>query len=136
MGLLFFLVLTRTYPFLIAMAPMKSMGLTATAVYSSVAESTGLKAKDVKAAVEGIIEVAAGELKKNGSFKLAGALNTKLKKKPAQKARKGVNPFTKEPCVVKAKPASKTVRALPMKKLKVLVNRLCAPCAVIVKKFA
>jgi DNA-binding protein HU-beta len=46
----------------------------------------------------------------------------KLKKKPARPARKGVNPFTKEPCVFKAKPASKTVRALPMKKFKELVN--------------
>jgi nucleoid DNA-binding protein len=72
----------------------------------------------VKAVVEGIMDVAAAELKKNGSFKLAGALNMKLKKKPARPARKGVNPFTKEPCVFKAKPASKTVRALPMKKLK------------------
>merc|ERR1712188_8492 len=101
---------------------MKSSGLTATAVYSSVAEKAGLKAKDVKAAVEGVIEVAAGELKKNGRFKLAGALNMKLKKKPAQAARKGVNPFTKEPCVFKAKPASQTVRALPMKRFKEMVN--------------
>merc|ERR1712226_735309 len=101
---------------------MKSSTMSASAAYSSVAEPTGLKAKDVKAAVEGIIEVAAGELKKTGSFKLAGALNLKLKKKPAQAARKGVNPFTKEPCVFKAKPASKTVRALPMKKLKEMVN--------------
>ena len=59
---------------------------------------------------------------RNGSFKVAGALNLKLKKKPAKPARKGVNPFTKEPCVFKAKPASKTVRALPMKKLKEMVN--------------
>merc|ERR1712217_690442 len=107
------------------MAPMKAMkamkgaaqGMTATAAYSAVAETTGLKVKDVKGVVEGIVAVAAGELKKNGSFKLAGALNMKLKKKPATPARKGVNPFTKEPCVFKAKPASKTVRALPMKKL-------------------
>merc|ERR1711976_802728 len=96
--------------------------MSATAAYSAVAESTGLKAKDVKAAIEGVIEIAAGELKKSGSFKLGGALNMKLKKKPAQKARKGVNPFTKEPCVFKAKPASKTVRAFPMKKLKEMVN--------------
>merc|ERR1712110_915583 len=106
-----------------AMKAMKASGvMTATQAYGSVAESTGLKAKDVKAIVEGIIGVAADQLKKNGSFKLAGALNMKLKKKPAQPARKGVNPFTKEPCVFKAKPASKTVRALPMKKLKKLVN--------------
>merc|ERR1712206_46278 len=108
-----------------AMKAMKATAsgvMTATQAYGSVAETTGLKAKDVKAIVEGIVNVAAAELKKTGSFKLAGALNMKLKKKPAQPARKGVNPFTKEPCVFKAKPASKTVRALPMKKLKEMIN--------------
>merc|ERR1711861_23828 len=111
-------------------APMKAMkamkgaatGMTATAAYGAVAETTGLKTKDVKGVVEGIVAVAADELKKNGSFKLAGVLNLKLKKKPATPARKGVNPFTKEPCVFKAKPASKTVRALPMKKFKEMIN--------------
>merc|ERR1719161_2579696 len=82
----------------------------------------GLKAKDVKAAVEGLLVLAAAQLKKTGSFKVAGMLNLKLKVKPAAPARKGVNPFTKEPCVFKARPASKTVRALPMKKLKEMVN--------------
>jgi DNA-binding protein HU-beta len=112
------------------MAPMKAMksmksastGMTATAVYSSVAETTGLKSKDVKAVMEGYMGVCADQLKKNGTFKIAGMLNLKLKKKAAQPARKGVNPFTKEPCVFKAKPASKTVRALAMKKLKTAVN--------------
>merc|ERR1712039_236714 len=96
--------------------------MTATAAYKSVAESTGLKAEDVKGTVEAMLGVAATQLKKFGAFKIAGALNLKLKQKPATPARKGVNPFTKEPCVFKAKPASKTVKALPMKKLKVLVN--------------
>merc|ERR1711988_1922180 len=106
------------------MKAMKAAGsaMTAGPAYSSVAESTGLKSKDVKAVMEGMIEIAAEQIKKNGSFKLAGALNLKLKKKPARAARKGVNPFTKEPCVFKAKPASKTVRALPMKKLKAMIN--------------
>merc|ERR1711879_76508 len=97
-------------------------GMTATWAYSSVAETTGLKTKDVKSVIEGLVAVAADELKKSGSFKLAGALNMKLKKKPATPARKGVNPFTKEPCVFKAKPASKTVKAFPMKKLKEMIN--------------
>merc|ERR1711941_178109 len=103
-----------------AMKTMKATkaGLTATQAYSSVAETNGLKAKEVKGVMEGLIELAAEELKKTGSFKLGGVLNMKLKKKPATPARKGVNPFTKEPCVFKAKPASKTVRAFPMKKLK------------------
>merc|ERR1712216_630638 len=65
--------------------------------------------------------VAVEQGKKSGSFKFAGMLNRKLKNKPATKARKGMNPFTKEPCVFKAKPASKTVRCLAMKKLKELL---------------
>merc|ERR1712107_57724 len=72
--------------------------------------------KEVKGAVEAVMGVASGELKKHGSFKLAGMLALKLKKKPATPARKGVNPFTKEPSVFQAKPASKTVRVLAMKK--------------------
>merc|ERR1711907_626013 len=108
---------------MVAMKAMKASGsMTSGAAYSSVAETTGLKSKDVKAVMEGIVQIAAEQLKKNGSFKLAGALNLKLKKKPARPARKGVNPFTKEPCVFKAKPASKTVKAFPMKKLKEMIN--------------
>merc|ERR1711974_330861 len=110
-----------------AMAAMKSSAkksgaLTVSGAYASVAETGGLKPKDVKAAVEGLFAIAADQLKSNGNFKIAGALNLKLKKKPAVPARKGVNPFTKEPCVFKAKPASKTVRCLPMKKFKAMIN--------------
>merc|ERR1711896_35799 len=89
-----------------------------TGAFQSVAETTGLKTKDVKSVVEAYLGVAVAQVKSSGSFKVAGMLNMKLKNKPATKARKGVNPFTKEPCVFKAKPASKTVRCLPMKKLK------------------
>ena len=52
-----------------------SGAMTATQAYSSVAETCGLKSKDVKAVIEGIVDVAADRLKKNGSFKLPGALN-------------------------------------------------------------
>merc|ERR1719439_534203 len=109
-----------------AMKAMKAMkvggSIIASAAFSTVAEKAGLKNKDVKAVVTNYLELAASELKKNGTFKFGGCLNLKLKKKPATPARKGVNPFTKEPCVFKAKPASKTVRALAMKKLKEMVN--------------
>merc|ERR1712188_59515 len=99
-------------------AAMKSGALTQTQVISSVAETNGLKNKQVKGVIDALFGVATSEIKKNGSFKLAGMLNLKLKKKAATAAKKGINPFTKEPCVFKAKPASKTVRALAMKKLK------------------
>merc|ERR1712113_711766 len=125
---------TRVPTFVGAMLPMRSMkakamksmkkasGLTATAAYQVVADKSGLKRKDVKAVMETYLDVCAGELKKVGTVKIGQALKLKLKVKPATPARKGVNPFTKGPCVFKAKPASKTVRALPMKKLKEMVN--------------
>merc|ERR1712107_111560 len=99
------------------------MGLSQTAIVSALATSAEIKPKAAKAVVTGLLDLAAKELKKNGTFKLGGCLNMKLKNKPATKARKGVNPFTKEPCVFKAKPASKTVRCLPMKKFKEMINR-------------
>merc|ERR1712093_895417 len=101
-----------------AMRAMKAGAMTQTAVFQSVAGKIGLKTKDAKGVVDAFMEVAVSQVQKSGSFKLANMLNMKLKNKPATKARKGVNPFTKEPCVFKAKPASKTVRCLPMKKLK------------------
>merc|ERR1711976_152597 len=100
----------------------KSSAMTATGAYASVGESTGLKGKQVKQCVEEYIALAAAQLKSSGSIKVAGAINLKLKQKPARPSKKGVNPFTKEPCVFKAKPASKTVKALPMKKFKEMIN--------------
>merc|ERR1712187_69180 len=96
--------------------------MTASAAYRAVAETANCKPKDVKGAVEALVGIAADQIKKNGSFKFCGALNLKLKKTPAKPARKGVNPFTKEPCVFKAKPASKTVKVRPLRKFKNLIN--------------
>ena len=107
------------------MKAMKKSGtrpLSATAAYKAVGERIGLKVKEVKGAIEAYVKLAAAQLKKEGKFKLAGVLNFKLKVKPAAPARKGVNPFTKEPCVFKARPASKTVKALALKKLKIMLN--------------
>merc|ERR1712072_17188 len=108
-----------------AMKVMKAAGpkaMTASAAYRTVSETTGVKGRDVKGAMEAYVSLVAAQVKKNGAFKLGGALNLKLKKKPARPARKGVNPSTKEPCTFKAKPASKTVKAFAMKKLKDMIN--------------
>ena len=92
-----------------------------------IAEKIGLKQGEVKSVMESMFEIASTELKKTGSFKLGGMLNMKLKNKPATKARKGKNPFTGEPCVFKAKPASKTVRVLPFEEAqRLLVSQVCA----------
>ena len=57
-----------------------------------------------------------------GMFTMPGLLKMKVVKKPATKARQGINPFTKEKMMFKAKPALKKVRVLPLKSLKALVN--------------
>ena len=78
--------------------------------------------KDVKLLLEGLMDIGHKELKKNGVFLLPGFTKLVVVKKPATKARKGTNPFTGEEMMFKAKPASKKVRALPLKSLKAMVN--------------
>ena len=92
-------------------------------VWWACGEWTGLKAKEVKAAVKAAFQFGAWQMGKSGSFKLAGMLKMTLNEKPATQERKGVNPLTKEPCVFKAKAARKTVRISPLTKLKKLANR-------------
>ena len=53
-----------------------------------------------------------------GEFTVPGLMKITTVKKPARKARKGVNPFTGEETVFKAKPASIAVKVRPLKKLK------------------
>ena len=74
--------------------------------YITVAEMVGMQPKQVKDIAEAMMSLAAKQLNATGSFKLAGALNMKLKKKPARQATEGVRPITKEPCVFKARKAS------------------------------
>ena len=77
-----------------------------------------LARKDVARVLESLTSVGHKELKKNGIFVLPGFAKFIVIKKPATKARQGINPFTKEPTVFKAKPARKIVRARPVKAAK------------------
>ncbi len=83
-----------------------------------VAGSDGLTKKNVKNLVEGLAGIAHKELKKSGAFVVPGLAKFVVVKKPATKARKGINPFTKEPTVFKAKPARKVIKARPVKAAK------------------
>lgn len=80
--------------------------------------SDKLTRKDVKGLLESIVEVGHAELKKNGIFVLPGLVRMTVVKKAASKERKGVNPFTGEPTVFKAKPARKVIKARPVKAAK------------------
>jgi DNA-binding protein HU-beta len=74
--------------------------------------------RQVRAVVEALVAVGHKELKKSGVFLVPGFAKFVVIKKPATKARKGINPFTKEPTVFKAKPARKVVKARPVKAVK------------------
>ena len=80
-----------------------------------IADDVELSKKDVKAVIEAMAEHGYKELKKTGQFLLPGFAKFVVVKKPATKARQGINPFTKEPMEFPAKPASKTVKAKPLK---------------------
>ncbi|MGA9523833.1 MAG: HU family DNA-binding protein [Myxococcaceae bacterium] len=87
---------------------------------ATIAADTGLSRKQVSSVFESL----SNEMQKNlggrgpGLFVVPGLMKVKVIKKPATKARKGINPFTKEPTVFKAKPARKVVKVLPLKALK------------------
>jgi nucleoid DNA-binding protein len=78
----------------------------------------GFAKRDVKAVLESLVDVGHKELKKSGVFAIPGFAKLVVVKKPATKARQGINPFTKEPMTFAAKPARKLVRARPLKAVK------------------
>lgn len=93
---------------------------TKTQILDSIAEDTDLSRKQVSAVLDGLADVIELHIKKRsvGEFVLPGLLKIVTVKKPATKARKGINPFTGEEQMFKAKPASTAVRVRPLKKLK------------------
>ena len=82
------------------------------------AEQEGLSKKDVKGVLESLASVGYKELKKTGTFLVPGFAKFVVIKKPATKERQGINPFTKEPTVFKAKPARKMLKVRPVKAAK------------------
>jgi nucleoid DNA-binding protein len=88
-----------------------------TTIVSSVGEGE-ISRKQVKSVLESLTDVGYKELKKNGVFVLPGFAKYVVVKRPARPAREGINPFTKQPTTFAAKPATKVVRARPVKALK------------------
>jgi DNA-binding protein HU-beta len=84
--------------------------------------STGIRARSrartSKEVIEAVAAIGHKELKKTGAFVVPGLAKFIVIKKPATKARQGINPFTKEPTTFKARPARKIVRARPVKAVK------------------
>ena len=93
-------------------------------IYTHLADSTGLTKKDVAAVFDSLADLIKKNLRGNaapGIFTRPGRMKMRVVKKPATKARKGINPFTGEEMIFKAKPASKTVKVAALKGLKDMV---------------
>ena len=101
--------------------PKKPM--TKTEIVASLSEATDL----TKQQVTGLFDECAKLIGKNlnnggpGVFNIPGLMKIKVVRKPATEERKGINPFTKEETIFKAKPASNTVKIVPLKGLKDMV---------------
>ncbi|WP_346838966.1 HU family DNA-binding protein [Microbulbifer sp. SAOS-129_SWC] len=93
---------------------------TKTQILNQIAENTELSRKQVQSVLDELTDIIHGHVKKRsvGEFALPGLLKITTVKKAAKKARKGINPFTGEETVFKAKPASIQVKVRPLKKLK------------------
>ena len=97
--------------------------MTKTQLLTELAENTELSKKEVSAVLEELANIIDRHVTKRGAgqFTLPGMLKVKVVRKPATKARKGINPFTGEETVFKAKPARNVVKILPLKKMKDMV---------------
>ncbi len=91
-------------------------------ILNQIAKDTELSRKQVSGVFDSLHTMVKKSLRGHGLFTLPGLLKLKVVKKPATKAREGLNPFTGEKMTFKAKPASKKVRAMPLKNLKNFVN--------------
>jgi len=95
-----------------------------TQILTEIADNTELSKKQVQSVLDELTDIIERHVKKRavGEFVLPGILKIATVKKPAKKARKGINPFTGEETMFKAKPASIAVKIRPLKKLKEMVE--------------
>lgn len=90
-------------------------------ILGHISEKTGLKRKEVTAVFDELGGLIKRDLKTVGLFNVVGLMKVKVVNKPAQPARKGINPFTKEEVMFKAKPARNVVKVQALKSLKDMV---------------
>ena len=99
---------------------MAAKPLSKSETLASIAGTTELSRKQVASVFEALSDL----IKKNvgkkgpGMFVVPGLMKIVVIQKPATKARKGINPFTKQEQMFKAKPARKVIKVRPMKALK------------------
>ena len=97
--------------------------MTKTEIMASLSEATNLSKKQVAGLFDELASLIKKNLNEDGQevFTIPGLMKIKVVRKPATEARKGINPFTKEETVFKAKPARNVVKIMPLKGLKNMV---------------
>ncbi len=92
-------------------------------VFATIAQHAGLHRRDVAAVFHTLGALIKADLSKNGAgvFKVPGMMRITVIRKPATKARMGINPFTKQEVMFQAKPARNVVRVRPLRNLKDMV---------------
>lgn len=92
-------------------------------LYTTLAGRTGLQRKEINALFDELKNIIQAHVKKQGpgQFTIPGLVKLTVTHKPATKARKGINPFTGEEMMFKAKPARNVVKARALKQLKAMV---------------
>jgi nucleoid DNA-binding protein len=98
--------------------------MTKSAILDEIAGNTGLTKKQVSSVFDELTTLIERHIKKGavGQFALPGLMKIEVKRKPATKARKGINPFTGEETVFKARAARNVVKIRPLKKMKDMVG--------------
>ncbi len=98
---------------------------TKTEIMNNIAEATELTKKQVADVMDALSEEIRRSIAKRGGpgqFSIPGLCKIVVQRKPATKERKGINPFTGEETVFKAKPARNVVKIRPLKNLKDMVS--------------
>lgn len=97
---------------------MAGKRMSKTELIEEIASQSGLEKKQVSAVLDSLNTVVYKELKSENEITIPGLVKLTAVNKPAVPARKGINPFTKEETMFKAKPARKVIKPRPLKALK------------------
>jgi nucleoid DNA-binding protein len=100
--------------------PLVKDPLTKGGIIKAIVDVTGIGKKDTTSVLDALGTIIELHVKSRGpgKFVLPGLLKINVVKKAAKPARKGINPFTGEEQMFKAKPASRVLKIRPLKKLK------------------
>ena len=96
----------------------RSKRMSKTEFIEAIANESGLDKKQVNAVLDGLTGVIYKELKAENEVVIPGLVKLTTVRKPATPEHEGINPFTKEKTMIKAKPARTVVKPRPLKALK------------------